>query len=111
MPSGSKPGERRGGRAKGTPNRRTQEREDATRKAILAIEASLPAPFSGDAHALMVTVYKDTQLPIDLRLDAAKAAIRFEKSPQPTATHVSGADGGTILSSLLVSFVEPDAGA
>ena len=110
MPKGSKPGERRGGRAKGTPNRRTQEREAATREAVLAIEASLPEAFRGDAHAFMVTVYKDPQLPIDLRLDAAKAAIRFEKSPQPTSTLMSGSDGGPILNSLLVSFVEPDAG-
>jgi hypothetical protein len=32
-----------------------------------------------DAHALLVSVYKDPSQPLDLRIDAAKAAIPFEK--------------------------------
>jgi hypothetical protein len=33
------------------------------------------APFKGDAHALLVTIYQDQTLPLAMRLDAAKAAI------------------------------------
>src|SRR5215212_2446517 len=80
---GSKPGERRGGRKAGTPNKRTIEREQAARDTIAQVTQAMQAaelgPFEGDAHALLVTVYKDTRLPIDLRVDAAKAAIRYEK--------------------------------
>jgi hypothetical protein len=35
--------------------------------------------FQGDAHALLVWIYRNTELPIGLRLDAAKAAAPFEK--------------------------------
>ena len=37
------------------------------------------APFKGDAHALLVMIYQDQTLPLAIRLDAAKAAIPFEK--------------------------------
>ena len=39
----------------------------------------LPAPFEGDAWALLATVYKDTQQPLQTRLFAAKAAIAYER--------------------------------
>jgi hypothetical protein len=43
-------------------------------------------PFKGDAHAFLMMVYKDPSLPLALRLDAAKAAITFEK-PALVATY------------------------
>jgi hypothetical protein len=46
--------------------------KNAKRKAAL--------PFTGDAHALLVMIYQDQTLPLALRLEAAKAAIPFEKS-------------------------------
>ena len=53
------------GRPPGSPNkRRKAETSDA---------------FTGDAHALLMQIYKDPNQPIELRLDAAKAAIRYEK--------------------------------
>ena len=36
------------------------------------------APFNGDAHALLVMIYRDQTLPLVMRLDAAKAAISYE---------------------------------
>jgi hypothetical protein len=35
--------------------------------------------FEGDAHAFLMSIYKDKSLPLNLRLDAAKSAIRYEK--------------------------------
>ena len=35
--------------------------------------------FEGDGHALLMAICKDKALPIELRADAAKSAIRFEK--------------------------------
>ncbi len=67
------------GRPLGSPNKRTAAIKAAVIEAAARIEAELPGVFTGDAHALLVSVYKDTRYPIELRLDAAKAAIRFEK--------------------------------
>jgi hypothetical protein len=81
---------RYGGRSKGTPNKRTKEMLDAARAArekarrVLGNDA-----FDGDAHALLVLVYRDTSLPIELRLDAAKVAINYE-SPRLQAIQVEG---------------------
>lgn len=68
------------GRKKGGKNRRTKERERAVREAQQKAEQALGAKvFEGDAHALLCLVYKDTEQPISIRLDAAKAAIGYEK--------------------------------
>ena len=67
------------GRKKGTPNKRTQERERLISQAAATIEGLLPEPFKGDAHALLMTVYKDTTNPLKDRLAAATAAIGYEK--------------------------------
>ena len=76
---GSKPGERRGGRKKGTPNKRTAAR-DAHLQAVEARMAEvIPGLFEGDSHALLMSVYKDPAQEWSARIDAAKAAIRFEK--------------------------------
>ena len=69
-----------GGRKKGSKNKRTLLLEGAGRqiqndaKRILGDQT-----FEGDAHSLLALIYKDNSLPLAIRLDAAKAAIRFEK--------------------------------
>lgn len=88
---GSKPGERRGGRQKGAKNKHTKEREAKMAAAAEAIKNLLPNVFAGDAHALLMAVYKNELADIDLRIDAAKAAIRYEK-PTLVAAHTT--DGG-----------------
>ncbi len=65
-----------GGRAKGTPNRRTQEMINAARETALRVLGE--DAFAGDAHALLQMVYRDPNQPIELRVDAAKAAIGYE---------------------------------
>jgi hypothetical protein len=64
-------GHKTGGRQKGTKNKKT---------VLLALAEILgDNAFEGDAHSLLIAVYKDQSQPIELRLEAAKAAIRFEK--------------------------------
>jgi len=93
MPRGAKPGERRGGRTKGTPNKRTITLQEAQSKAAQVIADMLGEhAFDGDAHALLVAVYKDKRNDIELRVDAAKAAIGFEK-PRLQATEHKGSIG------------------
>jgi hypothetical protein len=77
MPSGGRrPG---AGRPQGARNKRTREIEAAADAAREAIEEKIPEAFQGDAHALLMTVYKDPAQDWPLRIDAAKAAIKFEK--------------------------------
>jgi hypothetical protein len=68
-----------GGRKPGSKNRRTRELESEQIKLVDRISEIISDPFDGDAHALLVCIYKDQSRDISLRLDAAKAAIRFEK--------------------------------
>lgn len=78
MARGSKPGERRGGRQKGTPNKRTVEAIEKAAEVAKTVEAVLPSAFAGDAHAFLMTVYKDPNQELAVRLDAAGKAIKFE---------------------------------
>jgi hypothetical protein len=49
------------------------------RDAEARMAANMPEGFEGDTHALLVAVYRDTSLPLPIRLDTAKAAVKFEK--------------------------------
>ena len=69
MPRGSKPGERRGGRQKGTPNKKT----------VLKDAVFLAAAAGADVSPLdfMLGLMRDPKVPVDLRLDMAVAAAPF----------------------------------
>src|SRR5262245_4878630 len=76
----TKPTGRPRGRSPGAKNKLTKEREAAMAEAAGKVcEALGTTAFDGDAHALLMLVYKDTSRDIALRVDAAKAAIRYEK--------------------------------
>lgn len=62
---GSKPGERRGGRTKGTPNKKTAE-------AVEAIKATGMTPLE-----YLTSVYQDITADEAKRIDAAKAAAPY----------------------------------
>ncbi len=53
------------------------------------IGEAIPNVFQGDSHALLMAIYKDPRQPMSLRLDAAKAAIGYEK-PRLSTTDLSG---------------------
>ena len=77
---GSRPGERRGGRKAGTKNKATLARQRAQADASAHIAEALgPEAFEGDAHAFLVMLYKDPRQPDSVRIDAAKAALPYEK--------------------------------
>jgi hypothetical protein len=83
-------GERTGrprGRPLGAKNRRTAEREAAAKAAAETIGQAVDGAFEGDAHAFLMAVYKDPGKPDDVRLDAAKAAIRYEKPALAAVAH------------------------
>lgn len=66
------------GRPKGAKSRATIERAAAIQAASAAIGEAVPDAFAGDAHALLMAIYKNPLNEIELRLDAAKTAIRYE---------------------------------
>lgn len=75
---GKKTGNPRG-RPPGAKSQRTIERERKVEEAARALEGVLPEAFTGDAHAFLMSVYKDTRNAIKDRLAAATAAVGYEK--------------------------------
>lgn len=65
MPRGAAPGERRGGRARGTRNKKTAEQVEA-----IAASGLTPLEF-------LLSVMRDDKAPIERRLDAAGKAAPF----------------------------------
>jgi hypothetical protein len=97
MPRGSKPGERRGGRQRGTPNKKT-----ALRNAALAAAAANPeiSPLE-----FLLGIMKDSNVSPELRIKVAQAARPFvhakpgtarSSDPAATAKLIDGACGFTI---------------
>lgn len=83
MPSGSKPGERRGGRVKGTPNHITAEqRRHAAESGLMPLEYMLQVMRNDDAEP-------------SRRDDMAKAAASY-LHPKLAAIEHTGKDGGPI---------------
>lgn len=83
-------GKREGaGRRKGSKNKTSAQREEATKAMAVALEGALPNCFKGDSHALLMAVYKNEDLPLMIRVDAARAAIGYEK-PKLAAVEHSG---------------------
>lgn len=73
---GKRPG---AGRPKGAKSKFTKEREAAMERAAETIAAVIPGAFDGDAHALLMAVYRDPAQEWALRVQAASKAIGYEK--------------------------------
>jgi hypothetical protein len=69
------------GRPQGAKNKRTAEREAAMREMAAHVEKTVDGAFQGDALAFLTSIYKDPTKPENLRIDAAKVAIRYERAP------------------------------
>ena len=74
------------GRPAGALNKRTKAVAKAVEEAATTLATIIPGAFQGDAHAYMMAIYKDPSLPVELRLDAAKAAARYEKPALSSVT-------------------------
>lgn len=71
------------GRKPGSKNKVTAAREAATKKIADEIKHLFPDAFDGDAHAWLMMLYKgaheDLRDDVALRIEAAKAALPYEK--------------------------------
>ena len=92
------------GRPKGAKNKRTEELLQKAEKAAAVIETIVPGAFSGDAHSLLMAIYKDPTKDDALRLDAAKAAAPYEK-PKLASTEVKGDAEQPLKHKLVIEFV------
>lgn len=81
-----------GGRQKGSKNKRTKNVVAAVEAAHELAAQVLPNGFDGDAHTLLILTYRDVRHPIETRLDAAKAAIGFEKPRLAATDHTSNGE-------------------
>jgi hypothetical protein len=97
MPRGSKPGERRGGRQRGTPNQKT-----ALRNAALAAAAANPALLPLE---FLLGIMRDSNVPSEMRIKVAQATLPFVHArpgsarcgdPAGTATPIDGTSAFTI---------------
>jgi hypothetical protein len=86
------------GRPKGVRNKRTVETEARIARAAEAAAKALPEAFQGDAHALLMLVYKNEALDLGVRLDAAKAAIRYERPALASVDAKAAVDVNTTVS-------------
>jgi hypothetical protein len=75
------------GRPAGAKNKRTKEREAAVHAAAARLEGTIDGAFEGDAHTFLIAVYKDPEMPLNIRVDAAKAAIGYEKPKLNASEH------------------------
>ena len=73
---GRRPG---AGRPKGGKNKTTLVREAATQRAAEMLASVIPNAFDGDAHMLLMAVYRDPSQEWALRVQAASKAIQYEK--------------------------------
>lgn len=81
---GSKPGERRGGRKKGTPNKATAD-----------VRAAAQA-YSDDALKTLASIMRSTKQPAAARVSAATAILDRAHGKPTQAIVASGPDGGPI---------------
>jgi hypothetical protein len=88
-------GTRIGGRQKGTRNKVTDARREHIQKVAQQLEDVIPGAFDGDSHALLMAIYKNPLNDMALRLDAAKAAIGYEK-PRLASTEVKAEVDATV---------------
>ena len=70
------------GRPPGRKNNATLAMEEAARNAAAQIDGA----FDGDAHAFLTAVYKNPDVPLEVRIMAAGRALRVEK-PVLSASH------------------------
>lgn len=102
-------GKKRGG-SRG-PTRRTIANRAAHDLAVTYLREKIPNAFQYDAHALLCAVYMDPRFPIGRRIDAAKAALPYEKpSLASIKQEITGPDGGALaVPTLLIAPFSPSA--
>jgi hypothetical protein len=93
-----------GGSRKGSPNRKTTARARAAARATALADALGSHAFAGDALGLLQLVYRDGRQPVELRLDAARAAAPYERPRLSAIT--TNVETGLTLEQLVLRSLE-----
>ena len=101
QPRGPKPGCRPGKSPLG--KRRARTLRHAAKKAALIV-GEVVQEFQGDSLALLQQVYRDTSLPLDMRLAAARIAAPFEN---PTLSAAEPRSKGMSFEQLVAQAILP----
>ena len=85
-------GQKTGGRKKGTPNKANVAKAQVIKEMAIKLQAVIPHVFQGNAHELLIAVYKNEDLALETRIEAAKAAIGFEVPKLASVEHKGDPD-------------------
>lgn len=97
------------GRPKGARNKSSVDFEKALVEKAKQVEEIVDGAFSGDAHVYLMSIYKDPEMAIDKRIDAAKAALPYEKPKLQSVMHTGDADKPVVTENhFVVEFVGDD---
>lgn len=80
------------GRKRGTTNQKIKRIRSVMRTVAAEISQNVPDAFEGDGVALLIAIYKDPKHPLEVRMDAAKAASRYERHQLQAVEHSGNAD-------------------
>jgi hypothetical protein len=100
MPRGSKPGERRGGRQRGTPNKKT-----ALRNAAIAATVSNP---NVSPLEFLLSIMRDPHLAFELRIRVAQMAAPFVHPKPRSARSIDEATSGELIDSASLFKMDPE---
>lgn len=77
------------GRPQGARSKGSKARDEAIQTMAARLGEVIPGAFEGDSHELLMSVYRNPELPLLIRIDAAKSAIGYER-PRLAAVEHSG---------------------
>lgn len=75
----------------------------AHKQALETLRKSIPDAFPYDAHAFLCAVYMNPEYPLPRRIEAAKAALSYEKPTLASVKQeISGVDGAPLEAPTLI---------
>jgi hypothetical protein len=93
-----------GGRAPGVPNKATVARRSAMKEAEKRLAEVMPEVKDLTAHGLLRAVYSNPEFPIELRLEAARSALKVETpSLSAVSASINHGDVGKIIDARIAS--------
>lgn len=95
------------GRPVGSTGVQTLKRAGQLKDTAAAIEKVLKKFFPGDAHAFLMSIYKDEEANLEARLKAATAAIRYEKPALATTTIAGDPDRPLAITRVESVIIDP----
>ena len=84
------------GRPKGARNKKSVDFEKKLAAKARAIDRAVKGAFTGTSHDYLMGLYKDPDMPVETRMDAAKACLPYER-PRLSSIEVGGSGGQPIV--------------